>query len=106
MLVLPAEAGTQRLKSLDPGQKHAGMTIKWDSSGVGATLVANSNNSRLKPLLHRKEPLRLRALYVYHVLRTEQLSEPAFIDDLNTEFFSLGELGTGFVARQQVVCFG
>jgi hypothetical protein len=24
--VVPAEAGIQRLKSLDPGQKHAGMT--------------------------------------------------------------------------------
>jgi hypothetical protein len=36
MLVLPAEAGTQRLKSLDPGQKHAGMTIEWDSSAVTA----------------------------------------------------------------------
>jgi len=33
MLVMPAEAGIQCLKSLDPGQKHAGMTIKWDSSG-------------------------------------------------------------------------
>ena len=33
ILVLPAAAGIQRLKSLDPGQKHAGMTIKWDSSG-------------------------------------------------------------------------
>ena len=33
MLVVPAEAGIQRLKSLDPGQKHAGMTIKWDSNG-------------------------------------------------------------------------
>ena len=33
MVVVPAEAGIQRLKSLDPGQKHAGMTIKWDSSG-------------------------------------------------------------------------
>ena len=34
MLVVPAEAGIQRLKSLDPGQKHAGMTIKWDSNGI------------------------------------------------------------------------
>ena len=34
ILVLPAAAGIQRLKSLDPGQKHAGMTIKWDSSGA------------------------------------------------------------------------
>ena len=25
--VMPAEAGIQRLKSLDPGQNHAGMTI-------------------------------------------------------------------------------
>ena len=32
-LVLPAQAGIQRLKSLDPGQQHAGMTIKWDSNG-------------------------------------------------------------------------
>ena len=32
MFVVPAEAGIQRLKSLDPGQKHAGMTIKWDSA--------------------------------------------------------------------------
>ena len=32
-LVLPAQAGIQRLKSLDTGQQHAGMTIKWDSSG-------------------------------------------------------------------------
>ena len=32
MFVVPAEAGIQRLKSLDPGQKHAGMTIKWDST--------------------------------------------------------------------------
>jgi len=31
--VMPAEAGIQRLKSLDPGQKHAGMTIQWDSNG-------------------------------------------------------------------------
>ena len=31
--VLPAQAGIQRLKSLDHGQQHAGMTIKWDSSG-------------------------------------------------------------------------
>ena len=30
--VVPAEAGIQRLESLDPGQKHAGMTIMWDSS--------------------------------------------------------------------------
>ena len=28
---MPAEAGIQRLKSLDPGQKHAGMTITWGS---------------------------------------------------------------------------
>jgi hypothetical protein len=34
-LVLPAQAGIQRLKSLDPGQQHAGMTIKWDSSDSG-----------------------------------------------------------------------
>ena len=27
MFVVPAEAGIQRLKSLDPGQIHAGMTI-------------------------------------------------------------------------------
>jgi hypothetical protein len=26
-------AGIQRLKSLDPGYKHAGMTTKWDSNG-------------------------------------------------------------------------
>ena len=32
MSVMPAKAGIQRLKSLDPGQKHAGMTIKWESS--------------------------------------------------------------------------
>jgi hypothetical protein len=32
MLVLPAEAGIQRLQSLDPGQRHAGMTMKWDSN--------------------------------------------------------------------------
>ena len=36
MFVVPAEAGIQRLKSLDPGQKHAGMTIKWDSTESGA----------------------------------------------------------------------
>jgi hypothetical protein len=33
MLVLPAEAGIQRLKSLDFGQIHAGMTIVWDICG-------------------------------------------------------------------------
>jgi hypothetical protein len=33
-LVLPAQAGIQRLKSLDTGQQHAGMTIKRDSSGL------------------------------------------------------------------------
>ena len=32
MFVVPAEAGIQRLKSLDPGQQHAGMAIKWDST--------------------------------------------------------------------------
>ena len=31
--VVPAQAGIQRLKSLDPGPKLAGMTRKWDSSG-------------------------------------------------------------------------
>jgi hypothetical protein len=35
-LVMPAEAGIKRLlierKILDPSQKHAGMTRKWDSS--------------------------------------------------------------------------
>ena len=30
--VMPAQAGIQRLKSLDHGQKHAGMTHKSDSS--------------------------------------------------------------------------
>ena len=34
MHVVPAEAGIQRLKSLDPGLKHAGMTNKWDSNAV------------------------------------------------------------------------
>jgi hypothetical protein len=29
---MPAEAGIQCLKSLDPSQKHAGMTRKWDSA--------------------------------------------------------------------------
>ena len=33
ILVLPAEAGIQRLKSLDSGQKHAGMTLARDISG-------------------------------------------------------------------------
>ena len=32
MFVVPAEAGIQRLKSLGPGQIHAGITIKWDST--------------------------------------------------------------------------
>jgi len=32
MHVVPAEAGIQRLKSLDPGLKHAGMTNMWDNS--------------------------------------------------------------------------
>jgi len=41
MLVVPAEAGIQCLKSLDPGQKNAGMTIKWDSSGVEAFYYIN-----------------------------------------------------------------
>jgi hypothetical protein len=27
-------AGTQRLKSLDPGYKHAGMTVVWDINGM------------------------------------------------------------------------
>ena len=31
---MPAEAGIQRLKTLDPGQNHAGMTCKWDSNGL------------------------------------------------------------------------
>jgi len=39
MVVLPAEAGIQRLKSLDPGQKHAGMTIKWDSRGCKMKVI-------------------------------------------------------------------
>jgi hypothetical protein len=30
---MPAKAGIQRLKSLDSGQKHAGMTVVWDISG-------------------------------------------------------------------------
>ena len=33
MFVLPAEAGIQRLKSMDPGHKQARMTIMWDSRG-------------------------------------------------------------------------
>ena len=38
--VMPAEAGIQSLRSLDPGQKHAGMTIVWDSNEV---VVWNGN---------------------------------------------------------------
>jgi hypothetical protein len=41
MIVLPAEAGIQRLKSLDPGQKHAGMTITWDSHGSDPFTIQN-----------------------------------------------------------------
>jgi hypothetical protein len=38
MFVMPAEAGIQRLKSLDPGLKPAEMTIKWDSNDVAHTI--------------------------------------------------------------------
>ncbi|MGB5278833.1 MAG: hypothetical protein WBP02_16900 [Gammaproteobacteria bacterium] len=34
MLAVSAEAGIDRLKSLDPGQKHAGMTKKWKHAGM------------------------------------------------------------------------
>ena len=33
IFVVPAEAGIERLKSLDHGLKHAGMTTKLDGSG-------------------------------------------------------------------------
>ena len=29
-------AGIQWLKTLDPGQNHAGMTLKWESNGLSA----------------------------------------------------------------------
>jgi len=52
MLVVPAEAGIQRLKSLDPGQKHAGMTSMWKHAGMtskwkhaGMMRVWDSNGS-------------------------------------------------------------
>jgi len=43
MLVLPAEAGIQRLKSLDSGQKHAGMTLASDISGSRQIFPAQRN---------------------------------------------------------------
>jgi len=49
MLVVPAEAGIQCLKSLDPGQKHAGMTIKWDSSGADLFSIVINDKRLNKP---------------------------------------------------------
>jgi hypothetical protein len=43
MFVVPAEAGIQRLKSLDPGQKHAGMTGKWKHAGMTRTCDSNGS---------------------------------------------------------------
>ena len=42
MLVVPAEADIQRLKSLDPGQKHARMTTMWDSNGLNPIILNSS----------------------------------------------------------------
>ena len=52
MVVLPAEAGIQRLKSLDPGQKHAGMTIKWDSNASDLQDCVFASKAKQKVQVH------------------------------------------------------
>lgn len=47
MHILPAEAGILRLKSLDPGQKHAGMT---GQKLAGITTKQDSNGTQLLSL--------------------------------------------------------
>jgi hypothetical protein len=59
MLVAPAEAGIQRLESLEPGQKHAGMTNMWDSNGLHP-IILNSSLIRLKPDMLRHNDLEYR----------------------------------------------
>ena len=47
LLVMPAAAGIQRLKSLDPGQKHAGMTTIRDNNASRSHFTSGNEKYEL-----------------------------------------------------------
>ena len=111
MHVVPAEAGIQRLKSLSPGQKHAGMTIKWDIYGptpVISSLSLTPAGLTRKICYGSKKPfntIHANNFEFYHELAHVIEREPVgFIDpELRGLFASIGiEKGRKFTSDDRM----